>query len=575
MNMPRRSTPILPAQPDKRTARREAGGIEMRRIQKTFPANGVKALCGADIRLVPGTIHALLGENGAGKSTLMQILAGFLQADEGRIFVDGRPVIFRSPATSLAAGIGMVRQRPLLCPGLRVWEACALGAEVSGSAALFSLLTPYRRRARERVRELDAAWGFGLPLDEPSENLSAAERQLAAVLALLLCGARFLIFDEPTAVLGDEDSARLYALWRRLAAEGAGITLISHKLEETLSLAESFTVLRKGAVALSGKVSDYGEPEIIDAMFGDAENEGADGAAFAGKSAAYGDEREKAAELILEARGLSAAEPDFPVLCDISFEARSGEILGVAGVKESGTETLELSLAGFLRHVTGTIKLCGEDIAGKGPRVFRERGGSYLSAGRKRTPAEQFIQPGDERLSLKNNLLIHAHRRFYKKGILGRFKVMDGEKARRFLSEILQKADIERRSEEKLGSLSGGMSQRVLGEREFAEDPRLLVFAEPAWGLDRRRRERFFHYLRERAGEGRAVILFFADLDDIVEVCDRILVLRNGRWAAEIRLTGAGESAESVIARIKKAMAGLSGEARRGKEEREESGGAR
>jgi simple sugar transport system ATP-binding protein len=551
MNMPPRSMPILPAQADNQAAR-AAGGIEMRRIRKTFPANGVTALDGADIRLFPGTIHALLGENGAGKSTLMHILAGFLQADEGAVFVEGRPAAFRSPAHALAAGIGMVRQRPLLCPGLSVWEACVLGAEASRHAGL-PLLAPYRRRAREKARALDAAWRFGLPLDEPSENLSAAERQLASILALLLSGARFLIFDEPTAVLGEEESARLYALWRRLASDGAGIMLISHKLEETLALASSFTVLRKGAVALDGTVSLCGEAEILDAMFGSAENE-AVGAAV--REAACGGRRDTGAQTILEARGFSVAEPGFPVLRDISFKAAAGEILGIAGVKESGTETLELSLAGFLRHVRGNLTLCGSDIAGKGPRVFRQRGGAYLSAGRKRVGEHQFITPRDDRLSLKNNLLIHAHRRFYKTGILGWWKVLDGEKVRRFLSKILKKADIDRRAEEKLGSLSGGMSQRALGEREFAEDPRLLLFAEPAWGLDRRRRERFFRFLRERADEGRAVILFFADLDDIVAACDRILVLRNGQWTAEIRPHGGADGAARLISRIKKAMAG-------------------
>jgi simple sugar transport system ATP-binding protein len=214
--------------------------VELRGIGKYFPAGGVTALEGASFELRPGEIHALLGENGAGKSTLMQILAGYLKPGAGGIFLGGEERRFAAPADALAAGIGMVRQHPGLNPGFRVWEDCVLGAEPCRGFFLD------RRKARNRVRELSDRWGFGLPLDQGTETLTVSQRQKAAVLSLLLRDARWLIFDEPSAVLSPGETEGLFRLFRLLAAGGTGIVLISHKLDETLALAGRVTILRRG-----------------------------------------------------------------------------------------------------------------------------------------------------------------------------------------------------------------------------------------------------------------------------------------------------------------------------------------
>jgi simple sugar transport system ATP-binding protein len=549
--------------------------IELNAITKFFTENRVLALDGAGITLKAGEIHAILGENGAGKSTLTQILAGFLTQDSGEILVDGIRRRFRSPRDALAAGIGMVRQRPLLTPGLRVWEACVLGAEAGARGhSLFSL---YRGGARRRAFELNGKWGFALPMDRPSENLSAAQRQLAAVLALLLRGTNFLIFDEPTAVLGGADSERLFALWRNLAEDGRGVALISHKLEETLALSDTFTVLRRGKTLLAGKAAAYCEQEIIDVMFGkktDGTEEaperardrsgirersgriGADSPVFAGGARKNAPKITKS-EVVLAVNGLSVNDSEFPALRGLSFELRAGEILGIAGVKESGTETLELALAGFLpRHISGSVMLCGAETAGAGPRFFREKGGAYLGAGRKGIGGGRFIVSQDERLSLRENVLIHAHRRLLARNLAGRLKFFDIRRVRAFVRAVLENADIHRAASSPLGTLSGGMSQRLLGIREFAEKPRLIVFAEPAWGLDRARRRRFFEYLRREAAAGRAVLLFFAGIDDIVTIAERVLVLRGGEIVRSLDGMTSGADEDTLIKQIKAEMTG-------------------
>lgn len=499
----------------------------MNAVRKTFGTNGVTALDGADFCVKSGEIHALLGENGAGKSTLMHILAGFLRPDSGSVMSDGTN-----------CETGMVRQWPARVPGLSVWENCVLGTENGTGTGGPGLLAPYRKRARSLAADINKARGFGLPLDMPVEKLSESQCRLAAVLSLLLRDTRFLIFDEVTAGMGKPESEPLFELWRSLAAEGRGIVLISHKLEETLSVSENFTVLRRGKTVLSGACADYPEELILSAIFGKSEPRGEashlpaspPGGSFG--TPPGGGRPPRNAHPILTAERLSVRAPGFAPLRNVSFCARRGEIVGIAGLRESGTDTLELALTGFLRRgVSGKVSLGGTDYAGRGPLAFRNAGGAYLVAGRKAIGRGAFIVPQDERLSLRQNLLIHAHRRFLLPRPWQKIKLFDGKKISAFINDILAKADIQRDGSEKLGTLSGGMGRRLAGIREFAEDPALIVLSEPTWGMDRQRRERFFRYVRERADEGRAIIIFFSDADDIDGTADRFLVLRGGEIA--------------------------------------------
>ncbi|MDR2362838.1 MAG: ATP-binding cassette domain-containing protein, partial [Spirochaetaceae bacterium] len=241
--------------------------VELSGIGKYFPLNGIYALDNAGFELRPGEIHALLGENGAGKSTLMHVMAGYLKPSTGTVRVNGREQHFSAPADALAAGIGMVRQYPNLVPGFTVWEDCILGSE--------PLSGPFinRKKARNRIRSLSERWGFDLPIDRPTDSLTVSLRQKTAILALLLRNAEYLVFDEPTAVLTPGETQGLFALFTQLKAEGKGVALISHKLEETLGLVDRVTVLRRGRTVAVRSAASLDAQSLGDLMFGLEEGE--------------------------------------------------------------------------------------------------------------------------------------------------------------------------------------------------------------------------------------------------------------------------------------------------------------
>jgi simple sugar transport system ATP-binding protein len=477
--------------------------ITLNGIEKTFP-NGVKALDCADLALNKGEIHAVLGENGAGKSTLMHILAGFLRADAGIVAVDGKERHFSCYADALNAGIGMVKQHPLIAEGFPVWAVCSLGAE----GGFF--LNP--KKSRARVEAVCEKWGFLLPLDKDAVSLTASQRQIAAVVCLLLRNCSVFIFDEVTAVLSPEETERLFALLVQLKQNQASVALISHKLDETLAIADRVTVLRKGKTIASFGVEESDAEALTELMFGEGSGvRGSVGSAGQGEN-------------VLSIRNLAVAAGGLPLLRDVTLDVAGGSIVGVAGIKDSGTDTLELTLTGFLQRSAGAIHLNGVEVNGD-PLAFRSVGGAYLASDR------GCLAPS---LSLWDNLIIHAQRK-------NRF-FLD----KRFLNDwaagIMTKTetewghDSEKRSfNETASSLSGGQLQRLILERELAETAQLLVLSEPFWGLDVQSRARLVQRLRSITERGGAVLIFSTDIDNIVLFCDEIFVLRDGRSVEIIR----------------------------------------
>jgi simple sugar transport system ATP-binding protein len=340
--------------------------IELRGIQKYFPSNGIYALDKVDFDLHAGEIHALLGENGAGKSTLMHIMAGYLKPGGGHILVDRREERFASPGDALASGIGMVRQHPQLTPGFAVWEDCILGAEPCFAGLV------RRKKARAAVRALSERWGFDLPIDRPTGSLTVSQRQKAAILALLLRNTRCLIFDEVTAVLSPQETQGLFILFNKLKEEGRGIVIISHKLEETLGLADRVSVLRKGRIAASRSAASL-DPEQLNALMFDTKSSPVDeeapnekpvlrkGSALPNSSAPTRPEFPA-----LRVQDLSVELKGRPFIRNVTLELFPGTILGIAGVRDSGLETLELAITGFLRPSAGRIILNDREITGGG-----------------------------------------------------------------------------------------------------------------------------------------------------------------------------------------------------------------
>lgn len=474
--------------------------ITLNGIEKTF-LNGVKALDGASLALHQGEIHAVLGENGAGKSTLMHVLAGFLRADAGNIAVDGKERRFYGYADALDAGIGMVKQHPLIADGFPVWTACAIGAE----GGFF--LAP--KKSRARVESVCEKWGFSLPLDKDSSSLTVSQRQTVAVVCLLLHGCSVFIFDEVTAVLSLDETKRLFSLFMRLKQGGAGIALISHKLDEALSIADRVTVLRKGKTIASLSATESNGETLNELIFGKG-LKGKDWELGVGEG-----------ENILSVQNLAVTGAvGLPFLRDVTMGVARGSIVGVAGVRDSGTETLELALTGFLKRDSGIICLNGVEVNGN-PLTFRDAGGAYLAADR----VGVCLAPN---LTLWDNLVIHAHRK-------NRF-FLDKKFLNDWAAAIMNKMktewgdDWEKRSfNETALSFSGGQLQRLVLQRELAEDAGLFVLSEPFWGLDAQSCAYLVQRLRSVAAHGGAVLVFSADIDNIIPLCDTIFVLRDGR----------------------------------------------
>lgn len=513
--------------------------VRLEGIRKFFPAGGVEALAGADFELRPAEIHALLGENGAGKSTLMHVMAGYLEPSGGRILLDGETVDFRSPADALRAGIGMVRQHPRPIPGLAFWEECILGAE----PRRFGLVD--RRAARKKIVELSCRWGFDLDPDRKTDTLSVGRRQLGAVLALLLREVRYIILDEPTAVLTPLESARLFELLRLLRAEGHGIVLISHKLPETLAAADRVTVLRRGSTVAEQKTADCGTETLSALMFGlsSAGNEDAPPDKSFGRARGAELYSSPKSEPPLRLRGLSAGGGERPMIRSVSLILPEGELLGIAGVRDSGLETLELAVAGLLSPTGGSVEVFGTPVAGAGTGAFRAAGGAYLGA-------DRMVSAVAARRPLWESLVVHAHRR------LRRGPLLNSSALESWTASVMEAAKVEGDVKNSADSFSGGQIQRLTLAREFAEGAPLLVLAEPGWGLDASGRRLLETALRRHQDRGGAALLFSTDLDELLSLCGRILVLRDGVVGAEIDLSDSAITDKDARELIGMAMIG-------------------
>jgi simple sugar transport system ATP-binding protein len=488
-------------------------GVEALGIRKYFPANGVEALSEVSFDLRPGEIHALVGENGAGKSTLMHVLAGIFEPSAGALFVDGTERRFSNPGDALRAGIGLVRQHPQVVPGFALWEDCVLGAEPAIRGVV------RRAAARKTVGDLSCRWGFDLDPDARTDSLAVSQRQKAAVLSLLMRGVRYLLLDEPTAVLAPQETERLFSLLRVLKGEGAGIVLISHKLPETLEVADRITVLRRGALAGTVTAAGTDAEALRGMMFGPS-------AAGSGAGAAP---EPAAGEPALRILALATAGGGHPLLRGIDLDLRKGEILGVAGVRESGLGTLELAVAGMLRPQAGSIELFGSEIGGRGARAFRDAGGVYV-------PADRMGVALGPRLSLADNLTIHARSRGGAK--------LPGAVLKARIRAIQEAARVSGDPREPASSFSGGTLQRLVLAREFAENPEFVLLSEPGWGLDAASKAELDRRIRRLAAAGKAVLLLSTDLDELTTLCGTVVVLRDGRVSGRFSRSEFGSSSE-------------------------------
>ena len=478
--------------------------LQMRGITKRYP--GVVANNQISLDVKAGEIHALLGENGAGKTTLMNVLFGLARPDEGEILLEGNPVQIADPADAIARGIGMVHQHFMLIPVLTVAENILLGAETMANPVFLD-----RGEARRRIIDLGKRFGFEVDPDAKVETLSVGWQQRVEILKALYREARILVLDEPTAVLTPQETVEIFAVLRRLAVEGHSIIFISHKLYEVLEIADRITVIRRGEVVGSRLPSETDEDDLAALMVGREVQLAVDrGVSHPGEPAL------SVENLIVKSeRGQEAVR-------GISFTVRAGEILGVAGVAGNGQDELVEAITGLRHSHSGTISLAGQNIAGWDVRGRREHGLGYV--------------PGDRQkyglvlgFPISDNLVLTG----YYNAPFARGVQREDAAIEKWAQERIKEFDIRTPSwAVPAGTLSGGNQQKVIVAREFSRDLKLLVLDQPTRGLDVGSIEFIHKQAVRKRDAGTGILLVSAELDEILELSDRIAVMYRGQIVA-------------------------------------------
>jgi simple sugar transport system ATP-binding protein len=480
--------------------------VELRGITKRFP--GVLANEDVSLTFEPGQVHALLGENGAGKSTLVNVLFGLYQPDEGEVLLDGEPVTFKGPADAIAAGIGMVHQHFMLVPVFTVAENVMLGTEATQR---FGFLD--RRAARRQVEDLSARYGLEVPPDATIEDLPVGIQQRVEIVKALYRDARCLILDEPTAVLTPAEIEELLNIVRELKADGRAIVFITHKLREVLAVADRISVLRRGRVVGTTTPDETDANKLATLMVG--------------RDVKLVVDRGPAAPAAtkLEARGLTVLdEQEHAVVDDITLEVRAGEILAVAGVDGNGQSELVQAVTGLRHPAAGSIWIDGRDMTHTGPGERIDHGLAHIPEDRQRTGLVGAF-------SIADNLVLNRWRsRPYARGVR-----IDRDAVAHHADELIDSFDIRTPSSRvAVQTLSGGNQQKVIVAREFAHDASVLVLSQPTRGLDVGSIQYIHGRIVEQRDAGAAVLLVSSELDEVMALADRVVVMYRGRIAGEL-----------------------------------------
>jgi general nucleoside transport system ATP-binding protein len=497
--------------------------LELRGITKRFP--GVLANDSIDFDLRRGEIHALLGENGAGKSTLMNIVYGLYSPDEGEIRLQGTPVNIDSPSAAIANGIGMVHQHFMLIPVMTVAENIVLAKEPRRGGILLDF-----GAADRTVENVSRAFNFAIDPDALIQDITVGQQQRVEILKALYRGAEILILDEPTAVLTPQEATDLFEILRTLVREGMSVIFISHKLNEVLAIADRITVLRRG--------------KRVDTIPREGATEQGLARMMVGREVLLRVEKKPAEpeETLLGVEDLYVSdERDLPAVRGVSFDVRAGEIVAIAGVDGNGQTELVEALTGLRKPSEGRIVVAGEDVTTSAPR-------DHLDAGLGHIPEDRLRRGLVLEFSLAENLALHD----YRKPPNSRFGWLQPRRIISWARRLLREFDVRGGSaESRASTLSGGNQQKVVVAREVARDPRVLIAAQPTRGLDVGAIEFVHRRLVQERDEGRAILLVSLELEEVLSLADRILVIYEGRIVGEydpsvspeelgIAMTGAG-----------------------------------
>ena len=482
--------------------------IEMVNITKRFP--GIVANDNVTLQLKTGEIHALLGENGAGKSTLMSVLFGLYQAEEGVIKKNGEVVKINNPNDANALGIGMVHQHFKLVECLSVLDNIILGVEDTKAGML------QRDKARQKVMELSEKYGLSVNPDAIIEDISVGMQQRTEILKMLYRDNEILIFDEPTAVLTPQEIEELLQIMRNLAAEGKSILFITHKLNEIMAVADRCSVLRKGKYIGTVEIANASKDELSRMMVG------------RDVQFAVDKEEAKPAEVVLDVQNMSVASKlsKKNAVENVSFQVRAGEIVCISGIDGNGQSELVYGISGLENLSSGKVTLCGEDITTKPIRKRSLMGMSHI-------PEDRHKHGLVLDYTLEDNMILQ---RYFEPEFTNKFGFLRRKNIRSFAEKLIEQYDV--RSGQgpitTARSMSGGNQQKAIIAREIDKDPKLLIAVQPTRGLDVGAIEYIHTQIVAQRDAGKAVLLVSLELDEVMTLSDRILVMYEGEIVGEL-----------------------------------------
>lgn len=473
--------------------------LQMQGIRKSFV--GVEVLHGVDLDLRAGEIHAIVGENGAGKSTLMKTLAGVHAPDEGTIRIDGEEVTFHHPAAAQAAGVGIVYQEFNLLPDRNVAENVFIGREPRKAG-----LVDRRRMERETAALLEEVGESSFGPRTPVRWLSVAQQQVVEIVKARSLNARILVLDEPTAALAEGEVELLFTLVRRLQELGVGILYISHRLREVFTLSDRITVIKDGGVVKTLDTSATNQRELVNLMVGRE---------LDGYFPPRGDKAD------LGNVRLAVKQLSTPLLRDVSFEVRAGEIVGLAGLQGSGRTEIARAVFGADPVTAGTVEVDGKSVRFKHPRQAVKAGLGFITEDRK-AEGLALAQSIADNMMLAVRTVLPARKRRSTPGLMS-------------VKELAEVTELRARGpEQEVRFLSGGNQQKVVLSKWLQTQPQILIFDEPTRGIDVGAKAGIHDLIRKLAKDGVAVLMISSELPELIGMSDRILVMHEGRLAGEL-----------------------------------------
>jgi ABC-type sugar transport system ATPase subunit len=483
--------------------------------------SGTKALDDVSLDIVGGSVHALVGANGAGKSTLGKIVGGMIRPDDGVMEVDGRPVKYPTPSHARSDGIALIAQELALVPQLTVMENVFLGVEPKRRGMLV------KRRMKQQYSELVSRWGFKLSRDALVGGLRTADQQKVEILRAVACDARVIVMDEPTSSLTHVEVRTLHQMIRTLQESGTTIVYVSHFLDEVLELADTVTVLRNGKLVRTAPAAQETEASLVSGMFG------------AAAEAEHFEKPERTSgQIVFEARGLKREG----VINDVSFTIHQGEIVGLAGLVGSGRTELARAIAGADALDAGSVLVDGREIRIRTPRDAIDAGIAFLPESRKKDGL--FME-----LTLAANTTFTHTKSVSRRGFL---RPLD---ERRKARSLLQALSVQPPSPSaRASSLSGGNQQKVLFARWLFKQPRVLILDEPTRGVDVGARAAIHRLINDLAREGAAILMISSELEEVLGLAHRVLVIRRGALVREFQ-------ADPPLGDVMEAAFGLPGNA--------------